>query len=57
MTLHQSLAQIILHGMARVDRILRFTGPNEIEHTYITHFPMPDGREWELSLRLKRPKS
>lgn len=43
------LGKIVHTGMMQVEDQERFTGP-DVRNTYRTHFPMPDGREWFLSV-------
>ena len=48
------LGKIVAAGMGRVDDADRFVDPAVIRNTYVTHFPMPDGREWELTITRRR---
>jgi len=48
------LGKIVLHGMREVEAAERFTGTDAIQNTYCTHFPLPDGREWEIEMRPRR---
>lgn len=48
------LAKIVVDGMNRVLAADLFAGSEEIENVFHTHFPMPDGREWELVLKRRR---
>lgn len=45
-----TLGLVVKYGMAEIDRLQRLTGDG-IEHTYRTHFPMPDDTEWELTVK------
>jgi hypothetical protein len=47
-----SLGICMLVGMEEIAQSERFQG-GELCNTYHTHFPMPDGVEWELELRKK----
>ncbi len=46
------LGVVVMIGVQEVTRFQRWSG-DEIRHTYNTCFPMPDGQEWELTLRKK----
>lgn len=45
-----ALGVILRVGMAEVAEMERFAG-TDLDHVYNTHFPMPDGQEWEVQLR------
>lgn len=47
----QQLGIAVLVGMYAVEDAERFTGLDTVENTYRTHFPTPDGREWELTVK------
>ncbi len=48
--LAHSLGVVMLTGFGFIARAEKFTGP-QIVNTYHTHFPMPDGSEWEMTLK------
>ena len=55
------LGTVLRHGMNEVDRMTVFTGGgpvdgHTVENAYRTHFPMADGREWEITVKRYYPK-
>lgn len=44
------LGKILFKGIKCVEKQEKFTGI-EIENTYHTHFPMPDNRTWEITVK------
>lgn len=54
------LGMVLKHAMNEVDRKDRFTGLSRVlgkrfENAFKTHFPMPDGREWEITVQRRVP--
>ena len=45
-----SLGVVLRVGMDEIANMERFAGVG-LDNVYITHFPMPDGQEWEIELR------
>jgi hypothetical protein len=55
------LGTVLRHGMNEVDRMDSFTrgepvDGHTVENAYRTHFPMADGREWEITVKRYYPK-
>jgi len=48
------LGKLVDRGMRDIEKHEIFTGEG-LKRTYHTHFPMPDGSEWKLSLERNEP--
>lgn len=49
------LGMVLKNGMNEVDRMDRFTGTEKIKNVFETFFPMPDEREWVVSVCRRHP--
>lgn len=46
------LGVVLRQAMHRIKDKERFTGsPSAVEVSYVTQFPMPDGSEWEITVK------
>lgn len=52
-----ALGATVLQGMKRCADCDQFVDTNAIKNTYMTHFPMPDGHIWELTVSRRRDAS